>query len=70
MQFGVKFTIMYKVCYYVDGVCQLYLHHLIYFENRKFFIFGNHFIILSLYIYFQGKIISFLIWIYDLGKPF
>ena len=46
IQFGVKFTVMYKLRHYVDIVCQQYIHYLILFYN--FVIFTNYFMILPL----------------------
>ena len=66
-QFGVNFVVIYNLQHYVDRVCQRYLHHSIYFEN--FVSFKNYFMILSYFVYFQGHLIIFLIWIYDFGKP-
>ena len=37
IQFGVKFTIMYKLCHFVDGFCQLYLHYLPLFRKLWYF---------------------------------
>ena len=67
IQFGVKFTIMYKLflCGWSLPAASTSFQFF-----RKLFIFGNYFVILSLFIYFQGHSILFLIWIYDLGKPF
>ena len=33
IQFGVKFTIMYKVRHYVDRICQSYLHYFMLFRK-------------------------------------
>ena len=36
IQFGVKFTVIYNLHYYVDGVCQQYPHLFSYFETLPF----------------------------------
>ena len=78
IQFGVKFTITYKLRYYVDKDCQLYQHYFTLFPKlcysmQLFHYFIIIFIILPFYFilyYFQGHIILFLITIYGLESPF
>ena len=78
IQFGVKFTIIYKLRYYIDEDCQLYLHYFALFPKLYWFMqLFRYFIIISLFYhfisilyYFQGHIILFLIRIYGLESPF
>ena len=78
IQFCVKFTVTYKLRYYVDKDCQLYLHYFalfpkLYYSMQLF----HYFMIISLFYhfisflyFFQGHIFLFLIRIYGLGSPF
>ena len=76
IQFGVKFTVMYKLRHYVDRDCQLYLHCLQLFRKLCYFTKLSHnfilfyFILFFIFICFQGHFILFLIWNYDCGEPF
>ena len=68
IQFGVKFTIIYKLRYYVDKDCQLYLQYFAIFSKLCYFMqLLRYFIIISLFYhfisflyYFQGHIILLL----------
>ena len=75
IQFGVKFVVIYNLQHFVDKVCQHYLHLFTYFENfvilQKYFMILFYFILFYFILfYFQGHFTFFLIWIYDLEKPF
>ena len=78
IQFGVKFTITYKLRYCVDKDCQRYLHYFALFPKLCYSMqLFDYFIIISLFYqfiwslyYFQGYIILLLIRIYSLGSPF
>ena len=46
IQFGVKFTITYKLRSYVDKVCQLYLHYFALFSKLQYFMQLFHYLII------------------------
>ena len=60
---------IYNLHYYVDRVCQRYLHSSIYLIS-KLYHFIKYFMILPGFYLISGHFILFLIWIYDLGRPF
>ena len=76
IQFGVKFTSIYNLWRYVDKVCQRYLLFPLISKTLLFAKLFHDFILFYFVLFyfilfrFQGHFILFLIWIYDLEKPF